>query len=148
MLYLEIRMLMYQNAFLVLGRILVPGPLYALLTDMEGVGREHYLRYCSVQAFPCRWEYSPRSEVYRPLSVASNPLEASLAYLSRIHIGRGCDEPSTDCQLELKCSSCRARMVRDEIIGKLCLLPPLHELQVQPACWAPGHDCIRAWQYA
>lgn len=54
MLYLEIRMLIYQNAFLVLGRILVPGPLYALLTDMEGVGREQYLRNSSVQAFPCR----------------------------------------------------------------------------------------------
>lgn len=39
-------------------------------------------------------------------------------------------------------------MVRDEVIGKLYLRPPLHELQVQPARWAPGHDCMRAWQYA
>lgn len=39
-------------------------------------------------------------------------------------------------------------MVRGEVIGKLYLPSPLHELQVQPACWAPGQDCMRAWQYA
>lgn len=42
MLYLEIWMLMCQNALSILGRVLVPGLLYALLTDMEGIEREQW----------------------------------------------------------------------------------------------------------
>lgn len=35
-------MLMCQNALSILGRVLVPGLLYALLTDMEGIEREQW----------------------------------------------------------------------------------------------------------
>lgn len=69
---------------------------------------------------------SPRV-AWRTLSVASCPLKDFLAYASQT--SKGCDERSIDCQLDS--SSCKARIVRGEIAGEPCLLPPVHELQEQ-----------------